>query len=96
MNVTMVDEEAAKDPQSHFTEIQVHLVITKPEPFIHTQPTSPLYEIFESFMSSTKPYKVDREMKSPSRGLTVRGWKSRSPGLVFYGLICLTYTTVVA
>ncbi|GKD80478.1 hypothetical protein Tco_1347317 [Tanacetum coccineum] len=23
MNVTMVDEEAAKDPQSHFTEIQI-------------------------------------------------------------------------
>nr|GEZ69234.1 hypothetical protein [Tanacetum cinerariifolium] len=56
LNVTMVDEEAdfnptkdieelerilAKDPQSYFTEIQVHSVITKPKPFIHTQPMSP-------------------------------------------------------
>ncbi|GJQ89801.1 hypothetical protein Tco_0000940 [Tanacetum coccineum] len=74
----MVDEEAdptrdleeperllVKDP--HFMEIQVHSVITKPEPFIHTQPMSPLYGIFESYKSSTKPYKVDREIKSPSR-----------------------------
>ncbi|GKE70992.1 hypothetical protein Tco_1529064, partial [Tanacetum coccineum] len=82
VNVTMVDEEAdsnttrdieelerllAKDPQSHFTEIQVHSVITKPEPFIHTQPMRPLYGIFKSSKSSTKPYKVDKEMKSPSR-----------------------------
>nr|GEZ78737.1 hypothetical protein [Tanacetum cinerariifolium] len=81
MNVTMVDEEAdlnptrdieelerllAKDPQSHFMKIHVHSVITKPDPFIHTQPMSPLYGTFESYKSSTKPYKVDREMKSPS------------------------------
>ncbi|GJV73430.1 hypothetical protein Tco_1493425 [Tanacetum coccineum] len=77
LNVTMVDEEAnfnptrdieelerllAKDPQSHFTKIQVYSVITKPEPFIHTQSLSPLYGIFESFKSSTKPYKIDKEM----------------------------------
>ncbi|GJV36886.1 hypothetical protein Tco_1409363 [Tanacetum coccineum] len=82
LNVTMVDEEAdfnptkdieelerilAKDPQSHFTKIQVHTIITKLEPFIHTQQMSPLYGIFESYKSSTEPYKVDREMKSPSR-----------------------------
>ncbi|GJY16481.1 putative reverse transcriptase domain-containing protein [Tanacetum coccineum] len=69
LNVAIVDEEAdptrdleeperllVEDP--HFTEIQVHSVITKPEPFIHTQPMSPLYGIFESYKSSTKPYKV--------------------------------------
>ncbi|GJW73869.1 hypothetical protein Tco_0133239 [Tanacetum coccineum] len=82
LNVTMVDEETnfnhikdieepetllAKDPQSHFTKIHVHSIITKPEPFVHTQPMSLLYGIFESYKSSTKPYKVDREMKSPSR-----------------------------
>ncbi|GKA43580.1 hypothetical protein Tco_0736304 [Tanacetum coccineum] len=78
LNVAMVDEEAdptrdleelerllVEDP--HFTEIQVHSVITKPERFIHTQPMRPLYGIFESYKSSTKPYKVDKEMKSPSR-----------------------------
>ncbi|GJR59952.1 hypothetical protein Tco_1502114 [Tanacetum coccineum] len=48
MNVTMVDEEGAKDPQSYFTEIHVHSVITKPEPFIHTQPLSPLYGVFKT------------------------------------------------
>nr|GFB71361.1 hypothetical protein [Tanacetum cinerariifolium] len=85
VNVTMVDEEAAKDPQSYFTEIQVHSVITKLEPFIHTQPMSPLYGIFESYKSSIKPYKVDREMKSPFRSLTTRGWNSRSSGLVLCG-----------
>ncbi|GKC80255.1 hypothetical protein Tco_1131029 [Tanacetum coccineum] len=81
LNVIMIDEEAdfnptkdikelerlfSKDPQSHFTEIQVHSVISKPKPFIHTQPISPLYGVFESYDSSTKPYKVDREMTSPS------------------------------
>nr|GEU41286.1 DUF4219 domain-containing protein/UBN2 domain-containing protein [Tanacetum cinerariifolium] len=70
LNVTMVDEEAefnltkdieelgrlfTKDPQSHFTKIHVPSVITKPELFIHTQPMSPLYRIFESYESSTKP-----------------------------------------
>ncbi|GJT50665.1 hypothetical protein Tco_0976822 [Tanacetum coccineum] len=80
LNVTMVDEEAdfsptkdiekleiilAKDPQSHITEIQVHSVIIKPEPFIHTQLMSPLYGVFKSSKSSTKPYKVDRNMTSP-------------------------------
>ncbi|GJW45988.1 hypothetical protein Tco_0077634 [Tanacetum coccineum] len=55
LNVIMVDEE-----------IQVHSVIINLEPFIHTQLMSPLYGIYESYKSSTKPYKVDREMKSPS------------------------------
>ncbi|GJR38567.1 hypothetical protein Tco_1214251 [Tanacetum coccineum] len=59
----------AKDPQSYLMEIQVHSVIIKPneelEPFIHTQPLIPLYGVFQSFKSSTKPYKVDRETTSP-------------------------------
>nr|GEZ91109.1 hypothetical protein [Tanacetum cinerariifolium] len=74
----MVDEEAdpikdLEEPErllvedTQFTKIQVHSVITKPEPFIHTQPMSPLYGIFKSYKSSTTMYKVDREMKSPSR-----------------------------
>ncbi|GKA50954.1 hypothetical protein Tco_0744150 [Tanacetum coccineum] len=72
LNVTMVDEEADFNPakdieelkrlltnniQSHFTEIHVHSVIIKPDPFIHTQPMSPLYEVFKTSKSSTKPYK---------------------------------------
>ncbi|GJT22327.1 hypothetical protein Tco_0892264 [Tanacetum coccineum] len=78
LNIAMVDEEA--DPtrdleelerllveNPHFMKIQVHSIITKIEPFIHTQPMCPLYGIFESYKSSTKPCKVDREMKSPSR-----------------------------
>ncbi|GJX35135.1 hypothetical protein Tco_0246692, partial [Tanacetum coccineum] len=82
LNVTMVDEEAdfnptkdleelerliSKDPLSHFMDMHVHSVITKPDPFIHTQPMSPLYRIFKSYESSTKPYKVDKEMTSPSK-----------------------------
>ncbi|GKA05807.1 hypothetical protein Tco_0684927 [Tanacetum coccineum] len=78
LNVAMVDEEAdptrdLEEPERllveypHFMEIHVHSVITKLEPFIHTQPLSPLYRIFESYKSSTKLYKVDREMKFPSR-----------------------------
>ncbi|GKE22712.1 hypothetical protein Tco_1434224 [Tanacetum coccineum] len=59
----------AKDPRSYFTEIKVHSVIVKTneesEPFIHTQTLSPLYGVFKSFKSSTKPYKVEREMTSP-------------------------------
>ncbi|GKE69711.1 hypothetical protein Tco_1527783 [Tanacetum coccineum] len=77
LNVAMVDEEAdptrdLEEPERllveypHFMEIHVHSVITKLEPFIHTQPLSPLYRIFESYKSSTKLYKVDREMKFPS------------------------------
>ncbi|GJR85988.1 hypothetical protein Tco_0209999 [Tanacetum coccineum] len=73
LNVTMVDKEAdfnptkdieelerllAKDPQSHFTKIHAHSIITKLEPFTHTQPMSPLYGIFEPYKSSTKPYKM--------------------------------------
>ncbi|GKC30186.1 hypothetical protein Tco_1037480 [Tanacetum coccineum] len=53
LNVAMVDEEAdlTRDLEKlerhlvenpHFTEIQVHSIITKIEPFIHTQPMSPL------------------------------------------------------
>ncbi|GKA25039.1 hypothetical protein Tco_0711072 [Tanacetum coccineum] len=78
LNVAMVDEEAdptrdLEDPERllveypYFMEIHVHSVITKLEPFIHTQPLSPLYRIFESYKLSTKLYKVDREMKFPSR-----------------------------
>ncbi|GKA25038.1 hypothetical protein Tco_0711071 [Tanacetum coccineum] len=77
-DIAMVDEEAdptrdLEEPERllveypHFMEIHVHSVITKLEPFIHTQPLSPLYRIFESYKSSTKLYKVDREMKFPSR-----------------------------
>ncbi|GKB08001.1 hypothetical protein Tco_0836285, partial [Tanacetum coccineum] len=80
LNVTMVDEGAdfnpnkdieelekllANDPKPHYMEIQVNSVIINPEPFIHTQPMNPLYGIFKSYKSSSKPYKVDREMKSP-------------------------------
>nr|GEW03946.1 hypothetical protein [Tanacetum cinerariifolium] len=80
LNVTMVDDEAdfnptrdikelerhlTKDPHSHFMELQVHLVIIKPKPFIHAQSLSPLYGIFKSFKSSTKLHTIDREMKSP-------------------------------
>ncbi|GJV63454.1 hypothetical protein Tco_1474282 [Tanacetum coccineum] len=79
LNVTMVDEEAnfnptkdieelerllAKNTQSHFTKIHVHSVIVKPEPFIHTQPMSPLYGVIKSSQSSTYPYKVDRDITS--------------------------------
>ncbi|GJT33493.1 hypothetical protein Tco_0923912 [Tanacetum coccineum] len=49
----------AKDPRSYFTEIKVHSLIIKTneefEPFIHTQPLSPLYGAFKSSKSSTKP-----------------------------------------
>ncbi|GKB23190.1 hypothetical protein Tco_0862591 [Tanacetum coccineum] len=73
LNVAMVDEGAecsptkdleeleillAKDPQSHYTEIQVHSVIINPEPFIHTQLMSPLYGVFKT----SKPCKVDRDI----------------------------------
>ncbi|GJS03264.1 hypothetical protein Tco_0319772 [Tanacetum coccineum] len=82
LNVTMVDEGSdfnpdkdieelekllANDPKPHYMEIQVNSVIINPKPFIHTQPMNPLYKIFESYNSSTTPYKVDREMKSPFR-----------------------------
>ncbi|GKB19095.1 hypothetical protein Tco_0853018 [Tanacetum coccineum] len=80
LNVTMVDEGAecnptkdleelerllAKDPQSHYMEIGVHSVIIKLEPFIHTQLMSLLYGVFKISKSSTKPYKVDRDITSP-------------------------------
>ncbi|GKB67525.1 hypothetical protein Tco_0928937 [Tanacetum coccineum] len=58
VNVTMVNEEVAKDPLSHFTEIHVHSIITKPEPFIHTRPLSPLCGVFKT----SKPCKVDRDI----------------------------------
>ncbi|GJX67669.1 hypothetical protein Tco_0303396 [Tanacetum coccineum] len=78
LNVTMVNEGAecsptkdldklerllAKDPQSHYTEIQVPSVIINPEPFIHTQLMSPLYGVFKT----SKPCKVDRDIISPGR-----------------------------
>ncbi|GJY74259.1 hypothetical protein Tco_0478690 [Tanacetum coccineum] len=63
VNVTMDDEEATKDPQSHFTEIHVHSVITKPEPFIHTQSLNPLCGVFKA----SKPCKVDRDIITPGR-----------------------------
>ncbi|GJX56763.1 hypothetical protein Tco_0286660 [Tanacetum coccineum] len=78
LNVTMVDEGAecsptkyleelerllAKDPQSHYTEIQVHSVIINLEPFIHTQLMSPLYGVFKT----SKPCKVDRDIISLGR-----------------------------
>ncbi|GJR31544.1 hypothetical protein Tco_1107776 [Tanacetum coccineum] len=82
MNVTMVDDEAdfnptkdleelerliAKEPQSNFTEIQVHSVIINTEPFIHTQLMSPLYEVYKT----SKPCKVDRDILSPGRMVDV-------------------------
>ncbi|GJU26538.1 hypothetical protein Tco_1165159 [Tanacetum coccineum] len=92
LNVTMVDKEddfnptkdikelerlLANNPQSHFTKIQVHLVIIKPEPFIHTQPMNPLYGVFITSKSSTKPYKVDRDITFPEwipqQGNGIRG-----------------------
>ncbi|GKC36504.1 hypothetical protein Tco_1048888, partial [Tanacetum coccineum] len=56
MNVTMVDKETAKDPQSHFMEIKVHSVITKLEPFIYTRPLSPLCGVIKT----SKPCEVSR------------------------------------
>ncbi|GJV16179.1 hypothetical protein Tco_1361502 [Tanacetum coccineum] len=88
LNVTMVDEGSdfnpdkdieelekllANDPKPYYMEIQVNSVIINPKPFIHTQPMNPLYGIFESYKSSTTPYKVDREMKSPFRLCTGGG-----------------------
>ncbi|GJR08281.1 hypothetical protein Tco_0790933 [Tanacetum coccineum] len=76
LNVTIVDNEAdfnptkdleelerllAKEPQSNFTEIQVHSVIMNNKPFIHTQLMSPLYGVFKT----SKPCKVDRDIISP-------------------------------
>nr|GEW78626.1 hypothetical protein [Tanacetum cinerariifolium] len=55
VNVTMIDEEAAKDPQSYFTKIQVHSVITKPEPFIHTRSLSPLCGVFKTSKPCKNP-----------------------------------------
>ncbi|GJY74917.1 hypothetical protein Tco_1026268 [Tanacetum coccineum] len=63
VNVTMVDKEAAKDLQSHFTEIQVHSVITKLEPFIHTRPLSPLCGVFKT----SKLCKVNKDIITPGR-----------------------------
>ncbi|GKB44158.1 hypothetical protein Tco_0889100 [Tanacetum coccineum] len=51
----------AKEPQSNFTEIQVHSVIINIEPFLHTQLMNPLYGVFKT----SKPCKVDREILSP-------------------------------
>ncbi|GJY72989.1 hypothetical protein Tco_0477420 [Tanacetum coccineum] len=68
-NLEELERLLAKDPQSYLTEIQVHSLIIntndESEPFIHTQPLSLLYRAFKSSKSSTKPYKVEREMTSP-------------------------------
>ncbi|GJT97190.1 hypothetical protein Tco_1092708 [Tanacetum coccineum] len=53
----------ASDPQSSFTEIQVHSVIVNSEPFIHTQLMSPLYGVFKT----PKPCKVDSDSIFPRR-----------------------------
>nr|GEX75233.1 hypothetical protein [Tanacetum cinerariifolium] len=78
LNVAMVNEGAecsptkdleelkrllTKDSQSHYTEIQVHLVIINLGPFIHTQLMSPLYGVFKT----SKPCKVDRDIISHGR-----------------------------
>ncbi|GKE12475.1 hypothetical protein Tco_1416026 [Tanacetum coccineum] len=78
LNDTIVDEWAecnptkdleklerllANGPQSHYTEIQVYLVIINTEPFIHTQPLSPLHGVFKT----SKPCKVDRDIISLGR-----------------------------
>ncbi|GJQ92743.1 hypothetical protein Tco_0003882 [Tanacetum coccineum] len=96
LNVTMVDDEAdfnptkdleelerllAKEPQSNFMKIQMHLVIINTEPFIHTQLLSPLYGVF----NASKPCKVDKDIISPERGITTRRQISRSPRLVLCG-----------
>ncbi|GJX77689.1 hypothetical protein Tco_0324500 [Tanacetum coccineum] len=84
LNVTMVYEEAdfnptkdleelerllAKEPQSNFTEIQVHSIIINTEPFIHTQLMNPLYGVFKT----SKPCKVDRDIRFPGRLCTIGG-----------------------
>ncbi|GJT33196.1 hypothetical protein Tco_0923615 [Tanacetum coccineum] len=81
LNVTMVDEGAkcnpakdleelerllAKEPQSNFTEIQVHSVIINSEPFVHTQLMSPLYGVFKTskpckFVRIRRENKMDEE-----------------------------------
>ncbi|GKC71262.1 hypothetical protein Tco_1117145 [Tanacetum coccineum] len=66
-DIEELEKLLANDPTQHYMEIEVNSVIINPKPFIHTEPMNPLYGIFESYKSSTKPYKVDREMKSPFR-----------------------------
>ncbi|GKD22972.1 hypothetical protein Tco_1224675, partial [Tanacetum coccineum] len=76
LNVTMDDEEAdfnptkdleelerllAEEPQSNFTEIQVHSVIVNTKPFLHTQLMNPLYGVYKT----SKLCKVDRDILSP-------------------------------
>ncbi|GJU04968.1 hypothetical protein Tco_1121398 [Tanacetum coccineum] len=62
----------AKDHQSSFTEIKVPLCIVKKseefEPFIHIQQSSPLYGVFKSSKSSTKPLREnERSPENSSR-----------------------------
>ncbi|GJZ09188.1 hypothetical protein Tco_0543471 [Tanacetum coccineum] len=68
-DIEKLERLLTKYPQSYFMEIHVHSVIVKTneeyEPFIHIRPLSPLYGVFKSFKSSTKSYKVEREMTSP-------------------------------
>ncbi|GKA19647.1 hypothetical protein Tco_0699562 [Tanacetum coccineum] len=112
LNVTMVDEGAecnptkdieelerllAKDLQSYFTEIEVHLVILKTnddfEPSIHTRPLNPLCGIFKSHKSLTKLYKVKRELTSPpwilQHGDEIRAsddYDVQETNIILYGL----------
>ncbi|GKA80679.1 hypothetical protein Tco_0787371 [Tanacetum coccineum] len=54
-----------KDYVAPATKSILDEILEESEPFIHTQPWSPLYGVFKSSKSSTKPYKVEREMTSP-------------------------------
>ncbi|GKC34776.1 hypothetical protein Tco_1047160 [Tanacetum coccineum] len=47
------------------TKLILEELLEESEPFIHIKPLSPLYGVFKSPKSSTKPYKVEREMTSP-------------------------------
>ncbi|GJZ23485.1 hypothetical protein Tco_0560944 [Tanacetum coccineum] len=97
-NIEELERLLAKDPQSYLTEIQVYLLSIKTneecEPFVHTQPLSPLYRAFKSSKLSTKPYKVEREMTSPPWILQQGDECSRSPCLVVSeSLLLQTATT---
>ncbi|GJU46764.1 hypothetical protein Tco_1204030 [Tanacetum coccineum] len=54
-----------KDYVAPATKLILEELLEESEPFIHIKPLSPLYGVFKSPKSSTKPYKVEREMTSP-------------------------------